>query len=214
MCSKCSQEVSSKDSSDAVDENSLSTGTKDTQNIQDSSTAISFPEMKNKIESNLCCKMCMTKWHKGDVLLYQKTYKLTTVLTFVCKYSHEFHIRPDKIDETKSDSSENFKINVYFILAMQLLGKGLRTMCIFLGLLGIHVSEGNYKIWKNIQDKVGQSQQMVAEQCCKENLKKEVEATIASGILPNEDGQIPVACSGDTGWQGSGSRMTYASQSG
>jgi len=41
---------------------------------------------------------------------------------------------------------------------MQLLGKGLQTICIFLGLLGIHVLEGNYQIWKRIQDKVGQSQ--------------------------------------------------------
>jgi len=175
---------------------------------------ISYPEMKKQIESHLCCKLCMKERHRGEILMYQKTYKLATVLTFVCSYGHEFHIRPEKIDETKSDSSENFKINIYFILAMQLLGKGLRTMCIFLGLLGIRVTEGNYIIWKNIQDKVGQSQQTVAEQCCEENLQKEVEATIASGILPDNTGRIPVACSGDTGWQGGGSRMTYASQSG
>jgi len=54
----------------------------------------------------------------------------------------------------KIDSSDNVKINFYFILAMQILGKGLHTMSICLGLLGIHVSEGNYKVWKKIQDKV------------------------------------------------------------
>jgi len=32
--------------------------------------------------------------------------------------------------------------------------------------------------------------------------------------LPNEDGCIPVACSGDTGWQGSGLQMTYTLQDG
>ncbi len=67
---------------------------------------ISFPEMKNKIESNLCCKMCMKNRHKGGVLLYQKKYKLAMVLTFVCKYGHEFHICPDKINDLKSDSSK------------------------------------------------------------------------------------------------------------
>ncbi len=67
---------------------------------------------------------------------------------------------------------------------------------------------------KKIQDKVGESQQNVAEQCCTENLQKEVEATIASGILPNDDGCIPVACSGDTGWQRNGLQMTYNLQSG
>jgi len=114
----------------------------------------------------------------------------------------------------KIDSSDNVKINFYFILAMQILGKGLHTMSICLGLLGIHVSEGNYKVWKKIQDKVGLLQQSLAEQCCAENLQKEVEATIASGILPLVDGQVPVACSGDTGWQGGGSQMTYNLQSG
>jgi len=67
---------------------------------------------------------------------------------------------------------------------------------------------------KKIQDKVSESQQHIAKQCCTENLQKEVEATIASGVLPNDDGHVPVACSGNTGWQGNGSQMTYNSQSG
>jgi len=107
---------------------------------------LSFPDMKEKCKNNLCCKICYKERHKGDILLYQKTYKLATMLTIVCKYGHEFHIHLEKIDENKSDSSENFKINILFILGMQLLGKGLQTMCIFLGLLGIRVSEGNYHI--------------------------------------------------------------------
>jgi len=74
--------------------------------------------------------------------------------------------------------------------------------------------EGSYKIWKAIQDKVGETQQNVAKQCCSENLQKEVEATNASGIVPNEEGRTPIACSSDTGWQGNGSHMTYNSQSG
>ncbi len=54
----------------------------------------------------------------------------------------------------------------------------------------------------------------MAQQCCDKSLQKEVEATIASGILPLDDGRVPVMCSGDTGWQGNGSQMTYNSQSG
>jgi len=49
------------------------------------------------------------KRHKGDVLLYQKAYKLATVLTFISKYGHEFHIHSEKIDEIKSDLSD-FKL--------------------------------------------------------------------------------------------------------
>jgi len=37
---------------------------------------------------------------------------------------------------------------------------------------------------------------------------------VASGILPLDDGRVPVTCSSDTGWQGGSSRMTYNSQSG
>ncbi len=175
---------------------------------------VSFPYLKEKIEKNLCCKECVRERHRSSIIVSQTTYKLATVLTFRCDYGHKFDISPDRIDETKPYSSANFKINMCFVLAMQLLGKGLRTMSIFLGILGIRVSEGNYKIWKKIQDQIGESQQTVAIQCCHENLQKEVEATNASGIMPDEDGRTPVACSGDTGWQGNGSRMTYNSQSG
>jgi len=144
----------------------------------------------------------------------QKTFKLATVLSFTCKYGHDFSMAWECIDKNKIDSSDNFKINFCFILAMQILGKGLHTMSTFLGLLGIRVSKGNYKVWKRIQDKVGVSEQKIAQECCTENLRKEVEATIASGILPFSDGCVPVTCSGDTGWQGNGSRMMYNSKSG
>jgi len=53
---------------------------------------------------------------------------------------------------------------------------------------------------EKIQDKIGELQQKIAEECCAMNLQKEVEATIASGILPLDDGHIPVACSDNTGW--------------
>jgi len=43
-------------------------------------------------------------------------------------------------------------------------------MSTFLGLLGICVSYGNYKIWKNIQNKVGECEQKLAQQCCLENV--------------------------------------------
>jgi len=65
-----------------------------------------------------------------------------------------------------------------------------------------------------MQDKVGESQQLLAKQCCEENLQKEVEVTKASGILPLVDGRVPITCSGDMGWQENGSHCTYNSQSG
>jgi len=114
----------------------------------------------------------------------------------------------------QTHSTTNFEINFYFIVAMQLLGKGLYSMLTLFGMLGIRVSHGNYKIWKKIQNSIGEKQQILAKQCCVTNLQKEVEATKASGILPGPDGCVGIACSGDTSWQGNSSRCTYNSQSG
>jgi len=61
---------------------------------------LSFPDMKEQFKNNLCCKICYNQRHKGDIHLYQKTYKLATVLTIVCKYGHEFHIHPEKLMKT------------------------------------------------------------------------------------------------------------------
>jgi len=98
---------------------------------------ISFPHLKDKIEKNLCCKECVREHHRSYLTVHQTTYKLVTVLTFHCQYGHNFDVYPDYIDETKPYSSTNFKINICFVLAMQLLGKGLCTMSIFLGIVGI-----------------------------------------------------------------------------
>jgi len=144
---------------------------------QDSVKLISFLELKQKTENNMSCKLCASKKRVGYITVQQKTYKLATVLTFQCNRGHNFSVAPERIDDSKIDTSENFKINFCFVLAMQILGKGLRSMSTFLGLLGIRVSEGNYRIWKKIQNKVGETEQLIAQQCCSENLRKEVEVT-------------------------------------
>jgi len=114
---------------------------------QDSMKIISFPDLKKNLEGNLCCQVCATtKKHVGFITMEQQTFKLATILNFICSYGHYFSIAPEQVDEAKVDSSDNFKINFCFILAMKILGKGLQTMSTFLGLLGIWVSEGIYKV--------------------------------------------------------------------
>jgi len=93
---------------------------------------ISYPELKTHIEQKLCCKVCAGERRIGKITMEQRTFKLATILMFSCKYGHYFSIAPERVDETKIDSSDNFKINFYFILAMQILGKGLRTMSVSL----------------------------------------------------------------------------------
>jgi len=115
---------------------------------------VSFPDLKEKLEFHLCCCICAAKKRIGNLIVEQNTYKIATVLSFSCKYGHDFTVAPECIDNKKIDSSENFKINFCFILVMQILSKGLRTMSTFLGLLGILVSAGNYKVWKKFKTKL------------------------------------------------------------
>jgi len=90
---------------------------------------------------------------------------------------------------------------------MQILGKDCKLFLLSLVSWVFLSSKGNYRVWKKIQAKIGESQQKTAQECCTENLHKEVEVTIASGILPLDDGHVPVACSRDTGWQGGSSHI-------
>jgi len=185
-----------------------------TQHDDMSMKIISFPQLKNLIECSLTCQKCILLKRKSNLMVSQKTFKLATVIYVKCSKGHKFYITPERVDNSKTHSSTNFKINYFFIVAMQLLGKGLYSMSTLFGMLGIRVSHGNYKIWKKIQNTIGEKQQILAKQCCVSNLQNEVEATKASGILPGPDGQVGIVCSGDTGWQGNSSRCTYNSQSG
>jgi len=120
---------------------------------------LSSPQLKHVIECNLSCQQCSLWQWKSTVKVSQITYKLAMVINVVCNKGHKFSITPDHMDVTKKNSSTNFKINFYFIIAMQLLGKGLYSMTTLVGMLGICVSHGNYKIWKRIQNTIGEKQQ-------------------------------------------------------
>ena len=97
---------------------------------------------------------------------------------------------------------------------MQLLGKGLKTILIVIALLGMHVALGSSKTWKEMLDKLGTIQVSPAEKCCMDNLQKEIDATKERGDIHTHNGRIGITASGNAGWQGGGSCMTYNSISG
>jgi len=47
----------------------------------------------------------------------------------------------------------------------------MTTFLGLLGLLGFPIAQGNYDVWTRIQGKVGESQKLLAKQCCEENLQ-------------------------------------------
>ena len=109
---------------------------------------------------------------------------------------------------------KNLVANYKSLLLMQLLGKGLKGMAIVTALLGIHSTLGNYKPWKDMQDKLGEIEMSLTKKCCEENLEKEIKATIEKRNVETYENRVDITASGDTGWQGGGSWMTYNSISG
>ena len=104
------------------------------------------------------------------------------VFDITCKNGHDVQIIPELIDETQEKySTNNFMLNYKLLLLMQLLGKGLKSIAIVTALLGMRVTIGNYAIWKKMLNQLGEIQTKLAKNCCKENLQKEIDATIAKG---------------------------------
>jgi len=68
---------------------------------QNSMKIILYPDLKDKLETNLCCHVCAVKKHMCNIRVEQKTFKLATVFSFTCKYGHDFSIAPECIDKKR-----------------------------------------------------------------------------------------------------------------
>jgi len=53
-------------------------------------------------------------------------------------------------------------------------------------------------------NRLGIAQEELAQQCCNENLSKEIEETKKQGNVNIHMGRVGIVASGDTGWQGDG----------
>jgi len=128
---------------------------------------ILYPELKSKIEANFLCRQCVYNGledHECAVTVKESTYGLATIVTFTCNQHHQVQIIPETIDAaTTKHSTKNFLINYQYLFAMQMMGKGLKSMTTLTGMLGLHVSCGNYKNWKWMQLHLGQLQQTLTK---------------------------------------------------
>jgi len=86
-------------------------------------------------------------------------------------------------------------------------------MLTFLGLLGICVSKEIIKYGKNTRQGWCVRTKDCRTMLC-QKLMKRGGGNHCLWHLPLDDGCVPLTCSGDTGWQGNESHMTYNSQSG
>ena len=185
-----------------------------------SNKVISFPQLKKEVENGLLCKQCILEhglsgYCASTLSVRQETYGIATVFKFSCGNSHTIEIIPERLDnERPKHHASNFMINYKLLLLMQFLGKGIKSITVITGLLGIRVSLGFYPIWKKMLNRLGIAQEELAQQCCDENLSKEIEETEKQGNVDVREGRVGIVASGDTGWQGGGSRITYNSISG
>jgi len=130
-----------------------------------SNKLISFPDIK---KLNLLCKQCifetsMEGISSGTLSVRQITYGIATVVKMTCRNGHVVEIVPKMINENDKWDTKNVAANYKLLLLMQLLGKGLKGMAIITALLGIHSTLGNYKPWKDMQDKLGEIEMLLAK---------------------------------------------------
>ena len=103
-----------------------------------SNKIISFPKLKKKVEGEFLCKECIFTFGMDGISastlsVRQETYGIATVLKISCGNNHIMDIFPECIDNTASrHSTKNFVINYKFLILMQLLEKGLKTIQLLL----------------------------------------------------------------------------------
>ena len=88
---------------------------------EQSNKLISFPVLKQKLESGFLCKTCVYKNdNKGTssstITVKQRTYGIVTVIKISCENNHVIEIVPDMIDENKTYNTKNLLriINCYY----------------------------------------------------------------------------------------------------
>lgn len=183
---------------------------------------IPFSELKKFVESSCCCKTC-----HADIEVTQETWGMATNICITCEsrkevdgrrtIRHSSIMTAERIDDNASrDSASNYIVNMRVVIAMQMLGLGLQSVTMFLGLLGIRHSIGNKERWKKIQDLVGEAEAAVSSEVLVENQKRAIEAAKAAGKVedPAAGNRVGLVCSIDGAWQTRSSGRKYDSPSG
>jgi len=139
------------------------------------------------MQEKFLCKQCLVTpglsgINASTLSVWQDTYGIATVLKISCDNHHMVEIIPEHLNnKAPRHSTKIFVLNYKLLIIMQLLGKGLKTISIVTALLGMRVTLGNYKIWKELLGKLGTLQEELAQKCCNDNLQKEIDATVERG---------------------------------
>lgn len=186
------------------------------------SKLIPFGQLKAFVESNCCCRHCHAK-----IEVTQETFGLATNLCLLCESReeddgrrttrHKATMMAERINPTpQHDSGSNYISNFMLMIAMQMLGLGVQSTTVFLGLLGMRPSLGNTARWKKIQEEIGRVQEQVAKEVMEENQDRAIQAALDDGVVPSEEagGRIGLTTSIDGGWQKRSSGKQYDSPSG
>jgi hypothetical protein len=82
-------------------------------------------------------------------------------------------IAPAFDDPTKTKFSD-YTINYCLVLMMQLLGIGPDGLSIIFAFLGIACNKGGYQKWKQLQDNIGSTEQVLCKEVMDGNMKEEI----------------------------------------
>ena len=169
---------------DAIDDNILEQGIY-------CNSLIDVSHLNTYLSENMVCNKCAKKRLRNKFLLKQETYGMATNLHFRCEsmnIKHNFTVYAAGGGPNKKNI-DSYSINVMALILSYFSGIGIRGLERICGFLGILSSFGNMQKWNNLMDKLGINLVTLANKCCAENRKIEVEKTMA---IEGEECQMTV----------------------
>lgn len=192
---------------------------------------VNFDVLKEMIERRCHCASC-----RAGVMLREITIGIATTVVLTCNMCgmetqcneaglqciEADTVRRGLKEGTRRNSTQkafrDYLVHYSLVLLMQQLGCGLEGIRAILTHLDLCPTVGNWEKWRELMDTIGETQQEIADECMKKNMKQEIdlakEAGIPTVVDPTGCMRQGVAASIDMGWQKRSSGNRYDSPSG
>jgi hypothetical protein len=179
------------------------------------------------VKEHTFCHKC---YRRKEEAFVASTCEMTTVgiattitISMCANHKHNFVIAPDEVSmsddcdvkQPRGKSIGHYVVNLIGVLMSQMLGHGyIKTISTVAGCLGIPFHISNRVGWRAAESLLGNVESMVSRQICDKNKVREIELSLADGVVPNNQGEVGISVSTDMGWQVRSAGRTYASNSG
>lgn len=231
-CSDCENGDIAEDN-DQIDEEVVEEDVvKEQWNGKTTNSLVDLKAIRNMVLAKCICRDCVIAGRgNGHLSIHEMTFGLATTVYLTCRScpieSRTVRAVPQVQSEAQplveSKSSKpplfgEYMANINAVLLMQNLGVGLEGLRSVLAHLGLSHSVGNYLKWKNLQERIGQLQEELANECVEQNRIMEVEAAAAMNYHKQVDDKgvlrQGIVVTQDAGWTKRSSGKSYSSPNG